>query len=129
LLAFEAKGKGTHGIAYCAPSFHKNGCHYEIIRTAEPICLGKETANELHHLDSICKKYNLHYLENDNCDESSQIPISSLFVDDFKIYEGQNRHEALMRVMESLIRCNKRILPEEKIKELPQSASPKHNQL
>ena len=33
----------------------------------------------------------------------TQIPIQDLFKEDFAVHEGHNRHEALLRVMESLI--------------------------
>ena len=35
------------------------------------------------------------------------MPISKLFEDDFVISEGHNRHEGILRVMESLISRNK----------------------
>ena len=38
--AFEVKGEGSHGIAYCTPLLHKHGHHYEIIGTADPVLLG-----------------------------------------------------------------------------------------
>ena len=49
---------------------------------------------------------------------NQKIPIEKLFEPKFEIPEGHNRHEGLLRVMESLIQRNKEILSEDKIKEL-----------
>ena len=57
------------------------------------------------------------YLSADNGNGKAQIPIEELFEEGFEIYENNNRHEALMRAMESLIKRNKQILPLEYIKE------------
>ena len=48
------------------------------------------------------------------------LPIQDLFKSDFTIFEGHNRHEALMRAMESLIARNSGILSLEEIKPLAQ---------
>jgi P4 family phage/plasmid primase-like protien len=125
--AFEVKGQGTHGIAYCTPSIHKNGEHYEIIGTKEPISLGSKPANELmQHLDNICRRYGLQYLENDNGNGKSLIPTTELFKDNFVIYKDHNRHLALLRAMDSLISHNASILSLEEIKELAYKWNQKH---
>jgi hypothetical protein len=49
------------------------------------------------------------------------IPIDNLFKKGSKIYAGNNRHEALLRVMESLIARNSSILSEQTIKDLSQN--------
>jgi len=109
--AIEVKGVGEHGLAFCSPSPHKNGHNYEIIGTPEP-----EIIDDLEsHIDNICKKYQIPYLEiNDN--GRSLVPIQDLFKEETKIYEGHNRHEALLRVMESLISRNRSILNLDQIK-------------
>lgn len=95
--AFEVKGEGPHGIAYCTSSMHKNGHRYEIIGTTKPITLIVNQANEMkQHLDSICKRYGLKYLELDNGNGKALTPMPELFKDEFVIYEKHNRHEALM---------------------------------
>jgi hypothetical protein len=56
------------------------------------------------HIDTICRKYGISYLENTvNNSNENQVPIKELFTDDYKVVEGNNRHEALLRVMESLL--------------------------
>jgi hypothetical protein len=103
--AFEVKGQGTHGIAYCTPSFHKNGHRYQFIgSTVIPETLTENTAHEMmQHINTTCKKYGLQYLELDNRNGKALVPIEDLFSEDYTIHEGHNRHEALLRVMESLI--------------------------
>lgn len=109
--AFEVKGLGEHGIAYCTPSPHKNGSNYEIIGTIEP-----ETIDDIEgHIDVICKKYEIPYLDR-NGNGKSLIPIEELFKPETKILEGHNRHEGILRLMESLIAHNRKIAPFDTIK-------------
>ncbi|MGI8832369.1 MAG: bifunctional DNA primase/polymerase, partial [Nitrososphaeraceae archaeon] len=118
--AFEVKGSGEHGIAYCSPSVHKNGSSYEIIGTREP-----ETLDVLEgHIDSICKKYGIPYVSNGGI--KTQDSTKELFTADTKIYEGHNRHEALLRVMDSLIQRNKDVLTEDQIKSLSENWNQEH---
>lgn len=106
--AIEIKGSGEHGIAFCAPSYHENGQRYKIIGMSEPECI--EGFDK--HIDSICTKYGIKYLDNDNSTNSKAQPsIEDLVKPDTKIFEGHNRHEALLRIMESLLARNKAILP------------------
>ena len=93
-LGLEVKGLGEHGIAYCTPSIHKDGEPYQIIGTTEPITLTEEEAKEFKlHIDSICKKYELEYLENH---------YRNLLDSDTKIHEGE-RHDSLIRIANSLL--------------------------
>jgi hypothetical protein len=129
LPAFEVKGKGTHGIAYCAPSVHKNGSRYQIIGTARPTKLSKSQAEEMkQHIDAICKKYGLQYLENEDRIGRSLRPVADLFRDEYIIVEGNNRHEALLRVMDSLIRRNFEIMSLEEIEQIAYQWNKKHCQ-
>jgi hypothetical protein len=57
--AFEVKGLGEHGIAYCTPSPHKNGNNYEIIGTLEPAVFNGDLVQ---HIDSILKSTIFHIL-------------------------------------------------------------------
>ncbi|HEY6535992.1 MAG TPA: bifunctional DNA primase/polymerase, partial [Candidatus Nitrosocosmicus sp.] len=107
--AIEVKGSGEHGIACCSPSIHKDGNKYEIIGTMEPKTYGKEIEISLFE---IYKKYNL------GTNNQGKIPIERLFDTDFIVSEGHNRHEALLRVMESLIQRNKIMLSLEQIRNM-----------
>jgi len=105
----EVKGQGEHGLAFCSPSIHKGGYPYEIIGTREPKSCGKKVEDILFQ---IYKKYDL------NVNSNGKIPIEKLFDVDFKVFEGHNRHEALLRIMESLIQRNKTIRKLEQIKDI-----------
>jgi len=92
--AIEMKGDGTHGIMYCTPSPHKDGSTYQIIGTHEPAVL-----DEIGNLvNKICDKFSLGKGSN------NLVPMHVLMSDDTRIIEGSNRHEAIMRYAESILR-------------------------
>jgi hypothetical protein len=94
VLGLEVKGLGEHGIAYCANSIHKDGQPYEIIGTTNPITLTVDQAKEIiEHIDQVCKKYNLEYLEKH---------YRNLLDSDAKIYQGE-RHTSLISIANSLL--------------------------
>ncbi|MGD9534594.1 MAG: phage/plasmid primase, P4 family [Candidatus Nitrosocosmicus sp.] len=63
-IGIEVKSKAEHGIMFCCPSLHKNGHRYQIIGIKEPCILDKTQAIEMiQHINSICKKYGLEYIE------------------------------------------------------------------
>jgi hypothetical protein len=113
---------------FCSPSPHVNGNNYEIIATREPALLNEIQIDEMElHIDNICKKYGLSYLNRDfEINVDSKIPIADLFKVSTKVLASHNRHEALMRVMESLLSRNAAILSEDKIKELSQTWNQEH---
>ncbi len=123
--AIEVKGAGEHGILFCTPSPHKNGHNYEIIGTTE---LGNVAIDAFEsHIDNICSKYGIPYPSGNSTGNGNSItPIQKLFNEDTKIYEGHNRHEALLRVMESLLRRNHAILKEPEIKPLAAQWNQQH---
>jgi P4 family phage/plasmid primase-like protien len=124
--AIEVKGPGA--IFYVSPSVHKNGYPYRIIGTNIP-CLSNSFENDI---NNILKKYNIAYLLDDgngiggNGAPTNKIAIEELFKEDFMVYKDHNRHEALLRVMESLITRNKGILSLEQIKRLCNEWNNKH---
>lgn len=94
----EVKGEGGHGIHIVTPSIHKDGQQYQIVSEVTMPYATTESIED--KVENICKKFGIKYLElGDN--GKSLIPMQTLLKDDFKIYEKQNRHEALMRYMES----------------------------
>ena len=98
---------------------------YQIIGIKEPI-LCNEFEN---HLNNICKKYGIQYLDdnrNHQTTNSDKIPIQDLFQSDFVILEGNNRHEGLLRAMESLLKRNQGIFGLDEIKQLAQIWNHKH---
>ena len=122
--ALEVKGLGVHGIVYCTPSLHKNGYHYEIIGVQIPEVLSKQAAEEMmQHINNICKKYGLHYLENRTDvygKNIAQLPMSDLYNLDNITTEGNNRHLRLLRLMESLILKLRDKMSLDQIKQLAQ---------
>lgn len=117
----EVKSQGKHGIMFCSPSIHKNGAPYQIIGTLTPTVLNEEQSEGLENsMDEIYKDFGI-ALPSDN-----KIPIQELFKSDFEIHEGNNRHLAIMRVMESLIQRLRGIYSIEEIIEIAQRWNQKH---
>lgn len=110
--------KSKPRLMYCAPSCNATDKPRLIIGTSEPRTLpSADAANALlDHFNNICKKYGLPYLDN-VANGRSLTPIEDLFRPTTKIPAGHNRHEAILRVMESLISRNINILSLEEIKE------------
>ena len=104
-------------IMFVSPSMHRDGYPYEILDCKEPaLCDEFE-----YHLNNIFKKCGIPYLDSNNLTDnnnfySNLIPIDELFKSETTILEGQNRHEAVLRISESLIQRNKKILSLDKIK-------------
>lgn len=128
--AIEVKGAGEHGLLFCTPSPHKNGYNYEVIGTTDL----EEVHDQLYdHIQDICKRYGIQYPANSNESmpagrTTDLTPIKDLFNPDTKILKGHNRHEALLRVMESLLKRNQNILEEYKIRELAEDWNMDHCQ-
>jgi hypothetical protein len=121
--AIEVKGLGSHGILFVTPSIHKNGQPYQIIGIYGPVIADDFVT----HIDSICKKYSIPYLDgNGNGNGNAQVPIQDLFKSGFTIVEGHNRHEALMRAMESLLARNSSILSYDQITSLAREWNNQH---
>jgi Bifunctional DNA primase/polymerase, N-terminal len=114
ILGLEVKGLGKHGIAFCFPSIHKDGMQYEIMGTNHPVILTIEQARDLiQHIDQICLKHKLQYLEKDTFGSLySSSPIVSnnlrniihtLSIDTtVKIPKGE-RHVTLISVADSIL--------------------------
>ncbi len=107
LPALEMKGDGTHGIMYCTPSPHKDGSNYHILDRLEPMILDDIGSV----INKICDEYSLGR-GNDN-----RVTMDTLIKDDTRVLEGSNRHEAIMRYAESILRKlhNGKVLLEDSI--------------
>lgn len=92
--AIEVKGDGTHGIMYCSPSPHKDGSNYQIMGVKEPVIL--DEIGDL--INKICDEYSL------GRDSNNKVPMKLLLNDETIIVEGSNRHEAIMRYAERMLR-------------------------
>ena len=116
--------KATSGLlSFPCPGIHKDGYPIEILGTREPVVLADSiTIDDMQqHLDLICSRFNLGV-----GGDHDRVPISELFKEDTVIYEGHNRHEAILRVMESLLRRNAGILSSEQIEQLSKDWNSKH---
>lgn len=92
--AIELKGEGKHGIMYCTPSPHKDGSNYEILGTLEPAIMDKIGKV----VTTICEDYGL------GIGDDGKVPMKLLMNSETKIIAGHNRHEAIMRYAESILR-------------------------
>lgn len=120
--AIEVKSEGSHGIIFCTPSMHKNGFPYQIVGTRKATVLNVKQSEILEdRLNQIYKKYDNSFDEN-----GGLTSIKDLFKGDFVIKEGNNRHEALLRVMESLIQRLRGIYTEDEIRNYAWDWNQKH---
>lgn len=92
LPAIEVKGDGKHGIMYVTPSMHKNGTRYQILENEEPMLLNDIVTA----IENICKNYGISYLQNVQ-NNNSLLPMNEILTDNTKIFEGHNRHLAMLR--------------------------------
>ena len=103
--------KNIGGLSFAWNSIHEGGYRYEFLNGLSNATLCDDFVR---HIDSICKKYNLRYLD-ENGTGVGDIPIQELFMTDTIIYEGNNRHKQVLRASDSLIKRLKGIFPSDKI--------------
>ena len=115
--ALEVKSN-SKGLMFCATSPHKNGSNYRIIGTLKPKVFSASMVED--RIRRVCNNHNIPYgFDNTSSTNGSyKIPIEDLFKPDTQIYEGENRHEAILRVMDALLSRNKGILTLDQIKKL-----------
>jgi hypothetical protein len=121
--ALEVKSN-SKGIMFCSPSPHENGSNRMITGTLNPKVFEAQKVEDRIFL--ICKKYNISYGIMNKNNYSIKIPIEDLFKAETRIVEGHNRHEAVLRVIESLIQRNKNILSLEEIKNIAYEWNQQH---
>ena len=124
LPSFEVKAT-SKVLMYPFPNGNKAGIRRKILGTFDPIKLdNRNTIKQMqNHVDEICNKYGLVYSGGES---GNQIPIQELFKDDFVVYEGHNRHQPLLRAMESLITRNKGIMSETEIMQMARQWNDTH---
>jgi putative DNA primase/helicase len=105
IIGLEVKGVGHDGISFCSPSIHKSGHPYEIIGTTDPAVLTPIQARELmQHIDQICIKHGLQYLEKANgIDSRLKGIIKRLVIDPTVTIPQSTRHITLISVADSLL--------------------------
>jgi putative DNA primase/helicase len=104
-LGLEVKGLGHHGIVFCTPSIHKNGYPYQIMGISAPATLNIQQATELmQHLDQICIKYGVEYLERTKgIDSRLRAMVKRLVIDPNVRITQSTRHITLISVANSLL--------------------------
>lgn len=108
-------------LVVCTPSIHKNGYPYRIIGTCQPAVLDRVQTEKFDKaLDAL-------FTEIDPANNNSdKVPIRKLFNTNYVVDEGNNRHEALLRVMESYIQRFNTILTEDEVKKYAQMWNTEH---
>lgn len=118
-LGLEVKGAGNHGLAFCTPSVHTNGCSYRITGTKDPIILTKTQSIEyLQHINEICCKYGALYLSMHDRGSFKNM-IQTLEIDPKLVIAQGQRHTTLISLADSLLikyRTAKRKKPENDLK-------------
>lgn len=100
LPAIEIKGEGRHGIMYVTPSPHENGTNYQVLGVYEPSTLDESTTDQLiAYLDSRLKAFGISW---NGSNGQPLLPMRDIMDDTTVIYEGHNRHEAILRYAESI---------------------------
>jgi hypothetical protein len=110
IIGIEVKSLGSHGVIVSVPCIHSNGHRIESIGLAEPITWSKEEAFKmLLHIDTICKKYSVPYLDRNGNSSTSSLSntlrymIKSLTIDpSVKIHDGQ-RHHTMISIANSIL--------------------------
>lgn len=107
--ALSLEQKGITGLIFCTPSPRKDGGRYQIIGTLEPTPLPEDIAKSLKgKIEDLFAKYGI--------DKSNpSIPIEELAKS--KTYAGDNRHEAVLRIAESLIKRTSEVFDEQDLVE------------
>jgi hypothetical protein len=107
----EIRVKGNRGYIVAPPSVHPSGKLYE--------SNGKE-------LQSITADEWRQLLAAFGTSEAAKRPIEGLFAPEYRVKAGNNRHEDLLRVMESLIARNHSILSEKEISKIAYKWNQEH---
>jgi len=91
----EVKSGGKF-LLYCAGSIHKDNSPIEILGIKQVKTVDKESLE--FNINEICKEFQVPYLEGI---AEIRKPVSEMIKDDFVIYEGGNRSEAILRYLSS----------------------------
>ena len=105
LPAIEVKSQGKY-ISYCSPGPHKDNSIIEIIGIDKVATVDADRMN--FKLQGIQKRYNISSDQSDSSSSSDTLngylkpSITEVIKKDLKVVAGQNRHEAILRYVESL---------------------------
>lgn len=123
ILGLEVKGLASHGVMISTPSIHNNGSAFEVMGIHKPKILTKEEAfNLLLHLNKICKKHSVPYLDKNGRSASPlsvklKNMIKNLALDtSIKIVNG-TRHDLMVSIADSILLRHSRRKSHEKLQD------------
>ena len=102
LPAIEVKSGGKF-LSYCSPGPHKDNSFIQILETKEIAVVDADRMN--FKISEIRKKYGLVH-KSESLSSFLKPSITEVVKKDLKIVAGQNRHEAILRYVESLRKKN-----------------------
>jgi hypothetical protein len=121
IAAIEIKSQGQDGIIFSPPSYHKSGYQYEPSKKIAPKTMSIEHASKfMLTLDFELSKCGINYLIDTAFSKGSRKSMPSMEdmrKPDFKIRQGHNRHECVLRIFESNLFTKTGIWTEQQIKE------------
>jgi hypothetical protein len=119
--AIEIKSQGKDGICFSPPSYHKYGHPYEAKKKIVPKTLSITQASKfMLTLDSELSKFGINYLIGAVFRKGSRKSMPSMEEmrnPEFKVHQGHNRHECVLRIFESNLFTKTGIWTEQQIKD------------
>jgi hypothetical protein len=119
--AIEIKSQGKDGICFSPPSYHKHGHPYEAKKKIIPKTLSMTQASKfMLTLDAELSRFGINYLTGAAFRKGSRKSMSSMEEmrkPEFKVYQGHNRHECVLRIFESNLFTKTGIWTEQQIKD------------
>jgi len=93
---------GGKALLYCSGGVHEDGSSIEIVGTDKVRTIDATGYEE--RIDSICKEYDIPYLTGGV--PNNMKPVDDMIKDDFVLHEGENRSQAILRLMDSKKKLN-----------------------
>jgi hypothetical protein len=119
--AIEIKSQGKDGISFSPPSYHKHGHPYEAKKKIVPGTLNITQASKLMlTLDFELSKFGINYLIGTAFRKGSKKSMPSMEEmrkPEFKVTQGHNRHECVLRIFESNLFTKTGIWNDQQIKD------------
>jgi hypothetical protein len=119
--AIEIKSQGKDGISFSPPSYHKYGHPYEAKKKIVPKTLSIIQASKLMlTLDFELSKFGINYLIGATFRKGSKKSMPSMEEmrkPEFKVTQGHNRHECVLRIFESNLFTKTGIWNDQQIKD------------
>ena len=88
-------------LMFCSPSLHSGGYRYEILDCKKP----KVSLQVEEMVEHVLSEYNIEYMKSSG--DKAMVSMDELKDDNYKVYAGNNRHESMLRYVDSIILANK----------------------